>query len=116
MSKEYTETWAEFLARYPNLAFIRTKKFITKAEEIDDNIVIEEDTLPLIKGLTRIIAIDETAYPRCFELGTAMEIGMWAIYNCERNGWEINSAFILGVLKMQEEALAREEEQKKGKK
>ena len=28
MSKEYTETWAEFLDRYPDLVFVRTKKQI----------------------------------------------------------------------------------------
>ncbi len=109
MSKEYTETWAEFLARYPNLAFIRTKKLVTKAEEIDENIVMEEDTLPLVKGLTRIIAIDETAYPRCLKMGTAMEIGMWATYICEKNGWEVNTAYVLAILDKQEEVLAQEE-------
>ena len=28
MSKEITETWSEFLERYPDLVFVRTKKQI----------------------------------------------------------------------------------------
>ena len=65
MSKEYTETWAEFLDRYPDLVFVRTKKQIYAADEIDDNIVMEEDTLPLVKGKSVVIPIDESSFPRC---------------------------------------------------
>lgn len=112
MCEKYTETWTEFLERYPNLVFIRTKKKIYSADEVEENIVYEEDTLPLIKGQTEIIPIDETAYPRCFKQGTAMEIGMWCIYLCEKNGWEIKPSMVWEILKNQEENLAEEEERK----
>ena len=112
MSEKYTETWNEFLDRYPNLVFIRTKKQIYSAAEVDENIIFEEDSLPLIKGQTEIIPIDETAYPRCLKMGTAMEIGMWCIYLCEKNDWEIKPSVVWEILKNQEESLKREEKQK----
>ena len=84
MSKEITETWSEFLERYPDLVFVRTKKQIYTADEIDDNLIMEEDTLPLIKGKTQVIPLDETAYPRCFKTGSAMELGIWAIQSAKR--------------------------------
>ena len=110
MSKEITETWSEFLERYPDLVFVRTKKQIYTADEIDDNIIMEEDTLPLIKGKTQVIPLDETAYPRCLKMGTAMEIGMWAISVCEKNKLEVRPAVIWEILKKQEEILAKTEE------
>ena len=106
MSKEITETWSEFLERYPDLVFVRTKKQIYTADEIDDNIIMEEDTLPLIKGKTQVIPLDETAYPRCLKMGTAMENGMWAISVCEKNKLEVRPAVIWEILKKQEEILA----------
>ena len=116
MSKEITETWSEFLERYPDLVFVRTKKQIyttdvrTKkqiytTDEIDDNIIMEEDTLPLIKGKTQVIPLDETAYPRCFKTGSAMELGIWAISVCEKNKWKVNSAMVCEILAKQEEKL-----------
>ncbi len=110
MSKEITETWSEFLERYPDLVFVRTKKQIYTADEIDDNIILEEDTLPLIKGKTQVIPLDETAYPRCLKMGTAMEIGMWTISVCEKNKLEVRPAIIWEILKKQEEILAKTEE------
>ena len=110
MSKEITETWSEFLERYPDLVFVRTKKQIYTADEIDDNIILEEDTLPLIKGKTQVIPLDETAYPRCFKMGTTMENGMWAISVCEKNKLEVRPAVIWEILKKQEEILAKAEE------
>ena len=95
MSKEITETWSEFLERYPDLVFARTKKQIYTADEIDENIILEEDTLPLIKGKTQVIPLDETAYPRCFKTGSAMELGIWAISVCEKNKLEVRSAVII---------------------
>ena len=106
MSKEITETWSEFLERYPDLVFVRTKRQIYTADEIDGNIIKEEDTLPLIKGKTQVIPLDETAYPRCLKKGTAMEIGMWAISVCEKNKLEVRPAVIWEILKKQEEILA----------
>lgn len=105
MSREITETWQEFLDRYPDLLFVRTKKQITSAEEIDENMIKEEDTLPLIKGKTQVIPIDETAYPRCFKTGSAMELGIWAISLCEKNNWEISPAMIWEILSQQETKL-----------
>ena len=113
MSKEITETWAEFLARYPDLAFIKTKKQIYTAQEIDENIIYEEDTLPLIKGQTVIIPLDQTAYPECLKTGTAMEIGMWAISICERTNLEVKAPVIWEILKNQEAALVKEKSEKK---
>ena len=105
MSREITETWQEFLDRYPDLLFVRTKKQITSAEEIDENMIKEEDTLPLIKGKTQVIPIDETAYPRCFKTGSAMELGIWASSLCEKNNWEISPAMIWEILSQQETKL-----------
>ena len=110
MSKEITETWSEFLERYPDLVFVRTKKQIYTADEIDDNIILEEDTLPLIKGKSKVIPLDETAYPRCFKTGSAMELGIWAISVCEKNKLEVRPAVIWEILKKQEEILAKTEE------
>ena len=95
MSKEITETWSEFLERYPDLVFVRTKKQIYTADEIDDNIIKEEGTLPLIKGKTQVIPLDETAYPSCFKTGSAMELGIWAISVCEKNKLEVRPAVII---------------------
>ena len=105
MSREITETWQEFLDRYPDLVFVRTKKQITSAEEIDENMIKEEDTLPLIKGKTQVIPIDETAYPRCFKTGSAMELGIWAISLCEKNNWKMSPAMIWEILSQQETKL-----------
>jgi hypothetical protein len=110
MSKEITETWSEFLERYQNLVFVRTKKQIYTADEIDDNIIKEEDTLPLMKGKTQVIPLDETAYPRCFKTGSAMELGIWAISVCEKNKLEVRPSVIWEILKKQEEILAKTEE------
>lgn len=108
MSKEITETWSEFLERYPDLVFVRTKKQIYTADEIDDNIILEEDTLPLIKGKTQVIPLDETAYPRCLKMGTAMELGTWAISVCEKNKWKVSPAMVCEILAKQEEKLTAE--------
>lgn len=112
MSEKYTETLQEFIERYPGLVFIRTKNEIHTAEEVDESIIWEEDTLPLIKGQTSVIPIPESKYPRCLKEGTATGCGMWAIYLCEKNGWEISQAMIYEILNHQEENLAWEEEQK----
>ena len=109
MSKEITETWAEFLERYPDLVFVRTKKQVLSADEIDANLVKEEDTLPLVKGKSIVIPLDETAYPRCFKTGTAMELGIWAVSICERNNWKVTPAMVWEILTKQEEKLASEE-------
>lgn len=108
MSKEYTETWAEFLDRYPDLVFVRTKKQIYAADEIDDNIVMEEDTLPLVKGKSVVIPIDESSFPRCFKTGSAMELGIWAVSVCEKNNWKVSPAMVWEILAKQEEQLAAE--------
>ena len=105
MSKEITETWSEFLERYPDLVFVRTKKQVLTAEEIDDNIILEEDTLPLIKGKSKVIPLDETAYPSCFKTGSAMELGIWAISVCEKNKWKVSPAIVWEILAKQEEKL-----------
>ena len=109
MSKEYTETWAEFLDRYPELVFVRTKKQIYAADEIDDNIVMEEDTLPLVKGKSVVIPIDESSFPRCFKTGSAMELGIWATFICEKNNWKVSPAMVREILTKQEEKLEAEE-------
>ena len=108
MSKEITETWSEFLERYQNLVFVRTKKQIYTADEIDDNLIMEEDTLPLIKGKSKVIPLDETAYPSCFKTGSAMELGIWAISVCEKNKWKVSPAMVCEILAKQEEKLTAE--------
>lgn len=109
MSKSVTETWAEFLERYPNLVFVRTKRQIFNADEIDDNLVMEEDTLPLIKGKSIVIPIDESAFPKCFKAGSATELGIWAVSICERNKWKVSPAMVWEILTKQEEKLVKEE-------
>ena len=108
MSKEITETWSEFLERYPDLVFVRTKMKVFTADEIDDNLIKEEDTLPLVKGKSQVIPIDETAYSRCFKTGSAMELGIWAVSVCEKNNCKVSPAMVWEILAKQEEQLAAE--------
>jgi len=42
-------------------------------------------------------------------MGTATEIGMWAISVCEKNKLEVRPAVIWEILKKQEEMLAKAE-------
>ena len=65
MSKEYTQTWAEFLDRYPDLVFVRTKKQIFAADEIDDNIVTDYS----VKSGSVVISLD-TKYLNTLSLGS----------------------------------------------
>lgn len=100
------ESFKEFYEKYPNLAFIKTKKKVEKQEDLDDwNFIIEEDTPPLEKGFSVIVPLYEKNYPKIFNMATAMEAGLYAIDICEKNDWEITIAMLLEVFKKLEENL-----------
>ena len=105
MEKRFTKTYDDLIENYPDLVFVRTKKLVKSAAEIDENLVPEEDTFPLIKGKSLVIPIDETAYPKLFKEATATQMGMYAIYLCEQNDWEINPPMVWYILEQQEKSM-----------
>lgn len=105
LKRRYTETYADLINNYPDLVFVRTKKFVSSASEIDDNLVLEDDTLPLIRGKSFVIPIDETAYPKILKEATATIAGMYALYLCEKNGWDVSPQMVWYVLEKQENCM-----------
>ncbi len=82
---------------YPDLFFIRTKRWVEKPDynQLKEAFIPDEDSssFPLMETITsdtRIYPLSITEYPGVLKRMTAMEAGAWAISKCGEQHWPVN--------------------------